>query len=299
MYPTLHFLTESPQERLRDPEQIALRIMRHAREYIQATGFGDHVDPQGMLLRGIRRTHSTDDIAAVFTVREDRKPRNTPPEMNDLFNEILELSGTSVRRENALFTTGEYNDAKSYGSAGVVIPLGPYEFVWSTKVSDMFSDITKMSRMIPFVSWCDQHEGDSTGNALWFFMEHVKSFDAAVGYDHKDPSEYQLDEYKDETPERLVVAMWFIDFWNQFKSRIEASSDHAIVVIRSMRDFHGIDSIITAGLQSIADTYKTTELDAAIRRGGEVMVRCKKYMWIDIEEWHQVADALIALQSEQ
>lgn len=71
-------------------------------------------------------------------VRADRQPRNTDGElhkaMDDWFNDNFGFRARSA----AVFVTGDFDDAKSYGQAYAIFPIGDFKFVWSPNVGDLY-----------------------------------------------------------------------------------------------------------------------------------------------------------------
>jgi hypothetical protein len=67
---------------------------------------------------------------------DNRKPRDTHPdvhnEMNRMFNEY---HGAPFR--NGLFVTGSLKEAKSYGEAIVIFPIGKFKYCWSPTITDL------------------------------------------------------------------------------------------------------------------------------------------------------------------
>ncbi|WP_407305210.1 hypothetical protein [Acinetobacter sp.] len=93
----------------------------------------------GLLYRGMRS--AVGEKAVVFskkTPRTDRKPRNTDIRlhkiMDDWFNEKF---GVKARSE-AVFCTGDFIDALSYGAAYAIFPIGDFKFIWSEYINDLF-----------------------------------------------------------------------------------------------------------------------------------------------------------------
>lgn len=126
-----------PKDRLDNDE-----VTEWAREHRIIIGrlLSLHCEPwireaQGHLtFRGTDRTNNRP--AFTRRVRDDRKPRDSGPEENQLFEFFLEAAGSSARRHNSLYVTGREDYADSYGFPHVVYPMGNFSYTWLPGVSD-------------------------------------------------------------------------------------------------------------------------------------------------------------------
>lgn len=68
--------------------------------------------------------------------RDDRKPKDTPTEIHNQMNDLMEQHyGRKFR--NGLFTSGDLNQALGYGTTVYrVFPIGEFEFCWSDTYVD-------------------------------------------------------------------------------------------------------------------------------------------------------------------
>jgi hypothetical protein len=77
----------------------------------------------------------------VKTRRKNRKPTNTPVEVQNILDKyFLRYHGWKVRSEG-IFATSNYFDAKFYGSAYIFFPIGNYSYIWSPEIKDMYDNI--------------------------------------------------------------------------------------------------------------------------------------------------------------
>ena len=77
------------------------------------------------------------------TIRTNRNPTSTSGKVHTEVDEyFFDEFGTRFR-SNAIFVTGDRNEASFYGKVNLIFPIGKYSFLWSTEVTDMFlySDI--------------------------------------------------------------------------------------------------------------------------------------------------------------
>ena len=100
--------------------------------------------------RGTNRTNNW----PTFTrkVRDDREPRDSSPEENQLFEFFLEAAGSSARRHNSLYVTGREGYADSYGRPHVVYPMGNFSYTWLPGTSD-WGGLVNMGARPPSWQW--------------------------------------------------------------------------------------------------------------------------------------------------
>lgn len=71
--------------------------------------------------------------------RKNRRPKDTPAvEHWFIDNYFFEKYGHRFR-SNAIFSTGRYSDAKSYGNVFILLPIGKYEVLWHRHIPDLYS----------------------------------------------------------------------------------------------------------------------------------------------------------------
>ena len=74
-------------------------------------------------------------------VREDRKPRDTPPFIHKVADDWFFKKFGVRSRSNAVFTTFDYYSADYYGKPFYVFPIGKYTAVSSPVIEDLFNAI--------------------------------------------------------------------------------------------------------------------------------------------------------------
>lgn len=79
----------------------------------------------------------------IKTVRTDRKPLDTHPELSNAVDDLLYEKFGWHPRKNGLFVYGPdaKGDTKAYGTLHQVFPIGDIEFCWSPEIADMFGKI--------------------------------------------------------------------------------------------------------------------------------------------------------------
>lgn len=83
------------------------------------------------------------DAPSICETRKDRAPRNTPPEIHERADAWFEMKFGIKYRSQAIFLTSSQYTARGYAASDKhvfrIIPIGPYNYCWSTKIGDMLS----------------------------------------------------------------------------------------------------------------------------------------------------------------
>lgn len=99
-----------------------------------------NLNPDDFLYRGIRGVPY--DIF-MRDVRKNRQPLSTKREKHlELDKLFYEKFGIKARSQS-LFCTSSPSDAKSYGPAWIIFPIGEYKILWSPEVVDLFVYLTQ------------------------------------------------------------------------------------------------------------------------------------------------------------
>jgi len=119
-------------------DKIQKYLLENCQPYLEQIGYDTN---KYVLYRGIINGGSA--IINVHRVRlDDRAPSDTPGECHRLINNYFtQKFGEPFR--NAMFATSVESDAAIYAiesGASVVFPIGNFTFVWSPRISDMFTD---------------------------------------------------------------------------------------------------------------------------------------------------------------
>ena len=133
------------KEDIEFPEPVLNYINEHCQPYLDAIG---HNMTGRLLYRGVSRSligrlpaiPELPNCSIVPGHYDNRKPRDTHidvhNEMNRMFNEY---HGAPFR--NGLFVTGSLKEAKSYGEAVVIFPIGDFKFCWSPLIIDLIDHV--------------------------------------------------------------------------------------------------------------------------------------------------------------
>ena len=80
------------------------------------------------------------------TVRTNRKPVDTKPEVQELFDNIIQAKYGFKPRSNGLFITGNLSDARRYGRVYKIYPINKFKFLWSPTIRDFYSETRSIER---------------------------------------------------------------------------------------------------------------------------------------------------------
>lgn len=77
------------------------------------------------------------------TVRADRKPLSTDPQIHKAIDNWFDETFDMKARSNTLFCfgLGGWGNTSSYGVRYLILPIGKFRYVWSQTVSDLFDDV--------------------------------------------------------------------------------------------------------------------------------------------------------------
>jgi len=90
----------------------------------------------------------------VASIRQDRKPSDTPLAVHEYYNETIQKAGKVANRSNSLFVTSNKSallyDPDMFGDFNevvVTIPMGEFNYTWSTLFKDAFHYYEKNARL--------------------------------------------------------------------------------------------------------------------------------------------------------
>lgn len=85
----------------------------------------------------------------ITTIERRGEARNTPAALHDSMDAFFKQKFGWAARSAAMFVTGEYGQATTYGPVSLVFPIGKFQTLWSPQVYDLyhtFSDIKDARR---------------------------------------------------------------------------------------------------------------------------------------------------------
>lgn len=120
-------------------EEVADFIKRHCKPWLSQTDNGDF-----LVYRGFKRIKDDgDDYTIAFRkkVRKDRQPHSSTPFEHELFGYLIDAGKKVANRTNAVFATSNWGDAKIYGKAFVILPIGKFNYTWHENYRDWWTDL--------------------------------------------------------------------------------------------------------------------------------------------------------------
>jgi hypothetical protein len=118
-------------------EQLANRLSTDCSHFFREAGNKNPNDFTAMF-RGFKHFNKPLDTKIR---RKDRKPSDTPLKIHNAVDEMFRHRFGWPARSSGVFVTGNTNLAEYYGSVGIVIPIGKFQYVWSGSVEDLYMDL--------------------------------------------------------------------------------------------------------------------------------------------------------------
>ena len=170
-YPTLQRLVEAvriPEPPVHMNEVSMEEFARQVVEFIE-----ERCDPylsqvadclsytNNKLFRGVTTKMRPRDILDVRSAqRTDREPKDVDPWYGDVINMRIKMQGGVANRTNSIFVTGDYHQAKDYGTPVVIFPLGKFDYTWSPDVEDLMLFIDEKRQEFLRTDTTDENEHD-------------------------------------------------------------------------------------------------------------------------------------------
>lgn len=107
-------------------------------------------------------------LAYTKNIRKDRKPKDTPEEIQNHIDGLLSDNGLIANRSNSMFVVGSRRLVGGYGpSVYIVLPTGNFKYTWSNKIDDLylfirddFKNEFKRTKTVKFKKLIDSYKGD-------------------------------------------------------------------------------------------------------------------------------------------
>lgn len=91
---------------------------------------------ENMLFRGVKSPPKTWDERVT---RTDRRPRLLSTELHDFLGKLTKkMFGWNTRTEG-VFTTSKLSDARAWGQASIVFPIGKFQYIWIDSTDVIYS----------------------------------------------------------------------------------------------------------------------------------------------------------------
>ena len=133
---------DSTEEEDADFNTLVEMIKKDCAPFLQA------IDGAGFLYRGVQTNSGRNVLNSIVyyekKVRTDRKPLSTEPRLSKIVDDWFEKKFGFRARQETMFARGEnaqLSSLQGYGTPCVVFPIGSFEFVWSEKVFDLYTNL--------------------------------------------------------------------------------------------------------------------------------------------------------------
>jgi hypothetical protein len=151
-----------------------------------------------VLYRGVTSNVKINNHVVKLTPRTDRKPKDTNMVIHKIFDDVLYKKFGWRPRSEGIFCTSNIFTSASYGNVvGIVFPKNGFDYVWSHKVNDFYSDIIDtvefkdiMLDILNKNKTTDIKKGEYTKEQLKYMNEIIKN---------------TLDEYTNDYLENAVM----------------------------------------------------------------------------------------------
>jgi hypothetical protein len=237
------------------------------------------------------------DVIMIKKVRDNRRPKDMNPELSTMFDEMFYKKFGFHARSNAIFCTGNYNDAIRYGNVYMIFPVGKYKFIYSNMIRDLYPesniiDINGKDEWIKnklntytnatgdeFREDWEYYYGKGSEGGHWeyhSFYGNIKNIDAvdeedAVWYvKDKLSGEVDLEDYEIYNGLEWVPDIKFEDYINKNKDKV--LSDYK----KDLEDEW--EEEIRDELQWRVDSYTDDSIINAIKSKNEIMLNAKYYI---------------------
>jgi len=124
-----------PEAKLKAFIRLATYVEKNCSDFVKIMK-----DSNEFLYRGIKDANKEDHFFGV--PRENRYPRDTSQENQELADEYLTLAGFKALRRNSIFCTSKYGNALSFTKLSdasqiyTIFPLNGFDYTWSIKHKD-------------------------------------------------------------------------------------------------------------------------------------------------------------------
>jgi len=208
----------------------------------------------GLFYRARNVGDISDDIYKVYP-RKDRRPKDTSIEDTIHIDKLFYKKFGWRPRTEGVFATGDWYEASHYGNIYAFFPANGFQYVWSTKYSDLYSDF--FDRILD-----DMINNNEMRRGIEWYCDELKmkikssKFEEIIGYVN----------YYFENDNAYVT------IYNEKEQR---SKEYEFIMTNNMDEIRN-NLIIDA-----VDTYTDKNLEKCFFKNREVIFKCKYYYLIN------------------
>ena len=140
---------------------------------------------KGSLLKPLYRgSNNKGDIFTSKTRQGDRKPLNTPPEIQKGIDDYFEKKYGHRYRSSSYFTTGLGSEARDYGKVYMIFPVGRFNYIYNPNVIDLYlyTNIIEKGDTTKWESILSGYKTDNQGNLFYAINSGVEIMIKSKGY---------------------------------------------------------------------------------------------------------------------
>lgn len=225
------------------------------------------------LYRGL--TKKTSDRMIRKKPRKLRHPKDTEPELQKLVDKLFQEKFGWKPRAQGVFATSDFYTAREYSgdwkTVHIIFPFDGFEYIWSPKIDDLYSTVLSDFDM-----------------ATEYRLEREYGPESGKGYWKKGK----------ETVEELELLPYY---WDEYDDRAwsDESEKYEYGKVVTFSDDDGVTTweekwiwipeisqkeYNIKYLEKKLKTYKNTNFAAAIKSGHEIMMLCRFYYAIPVQD---------------
>lgn len=267
----MRFTAHLNEERDIDPYEIVRTVYDKAFPFIKEYLKFFRATPNDKFFLSGRRGNKIIDIKPI---RNDRYPKDTPPEIHEKFDDMF-FSEFGVRyRQSSIFVTGKRSDADSYGdNIYGIFPVGTnYKYIYSPYITDLYSEMVD-SGDNSYLGW--------DVNELAYDIQENGSYDSDELYDEarniateRFEDSNELDDYKDDDGE------FDADAWTVAMDEFVDMEADIILADLALRRAEELIETAEENVEHEIRRYKEGDLKGAINSENEIMLTGSSYIMV-------------------
>lgn len=209
------------------------------------------------------RGFNNDDFIKI-TPYKNRKPKDTQPIIQEIIDDYLEEKFNWRPRSTGVFASPIYGIAGEYGKQNVIFPFDGFEYIWSPRISDFYSDI-----------------GESYGSYHEKWAEDVL-YSNKEGYWVDNNGDKRTDIDMDNLEIGGIYRLEDDDnFYHKnkftFKCSYEGSDEKKWTFFSKLTPKEYMRKIIVKENRVKLNSYKNTQLEKCVKGENEILFKCKHY----------------------
>lgn len=120
----------APGQRRSVPDNLK---MSKIYERLLAPNCSEIIDVYRYTRQFLYRGMKTDKNMFRGTSRPHREPRDSSPDMTEIFDEMLRINGMEVVRSNSYFATSDLAHAREFGTVFIIFPVNGFKFTYTNE----------------------------------------------------------------------------------------------------------------------------------------------------------------------